>query len=306
MNLLSLMWLSYTVIISVSGVNFLYFECLPNFLRQLYAFGKVHKTQKQHGNIFKKIEVPKRWFSHFYMFASIYIPAITACVCLKYFGICSCSILNRSLDMFASPHRYAGYVWPESVIIAGILLSLQVIRRCYECFFISSYSDSKMNILHYIVGMTFYFGVGLSFIHDAPGFQSDGDYALKVYVSGKWLLWRHIIGTLLFFAGFLLQFQTNKAFAALRKRDDKVVSLDHFMPNGGGFEYVSCPHYFAEIVIYFSVSIILGGESTMWWLVCLWTFVNQTLTGLTSHQWYRQKYKKNYPQDRKAIIPFLL
>lgn len=64
-------------------------------------------------------------------------------------------------------------VCPESVIIVGVMVSLQVIRRCYECQFISVYSDSKMNILHYIVGMTFYFGVGLSLIHDAPGFESN-------------------------------------------------------------------------------------------------------------------------------------
>lgn len=86
---------------------------------------------------------------------------------------------------------------------------------------------------------------------------------------------------------------------------EKVVSLGHFMPSGGGFEYVSCPHYFAEILMYFSASLILGGRSYTWWLVCLWTLTNQMCTGLSSHQWYQEKFK-NYPSSRKAIIPFLV
>lgn len=87
--------------------------------------------------------------------------------------------------------------------------------------------------------------------------------------------------------------------------DGKVVSLNHFMPSGGGFDYVSCPHYFAEIVMYCSACIILGGQSYTWWLVCLWTVTNQVFTGLISHRWYQEKYK-DYPSRRKAVIPFLL
>lgn len=306
MNLLHFMWFSYSLVITFTGINVLYAKYFPQVLRQLYAFGKVHDSMQKRKNFSKKLEVPKRWFSHFYVFASIHIPLITLSICLKYFGICSCSLLNRALDVFASPDRNSNEdLYPESVIIVGILLSLQVIRRCYECFCISSYSDSMMNIFHYIVGITFYFGVGLSFIHDAPGFGNSADHTLKVYVSDQWFLCRHVIGATLFIAAFLLQFQTNKAFAALRKKGDKVVSLGHFMPTGGGFEYVSCPHYFAEIVMYLSASIILGGKSYTWWLVCLWTVTNQTLTGLSSHQWYKEKFK-NYPIDRKAVIPFLL
>lgn len=87
--------------------------------------------------------------------------------------------------------------------------------------------------------------------------------------------------------------------------DGKVVSLGHFMPTGPVFNYVSCPHYFAEIVMYLSASLILAGKSYTWWLVCLWTGTNQIISGLISHQWYQKKFK-NYPPERKAVIPFLL
>lgn len=64
-------------------------------------------------------------------------------------------------------------VRPESVVIVSVLILLQACRRCYECLCISIYSNSRMNILHYIVGFTFYFGVGLSLLHDAPGFENN-------------------------------------------------------------------------------------------------------------------------------------
>lgn len=100
---------------------------------------------------------------------------------------------------------------------------------------------------------------------------------------------------------------TSKHFSYIFKHfsGDKVTSEGHYMPSSGFFEYVSCPHYFAEIVIYLSGCIILGGKSNSWWLVCLWTVTNQVLTGLMNHQWYHKTFK-TYPVKRKAVIPFLI
>jgi hypothetical protein len=52
----------------------------------------------------------------------------------------------------------------------------QVSRRLYECTQLSIYSDGKMNIIHYLCGFSFYFGVGLSILAEAPGFTSRGIY----------------------------------------------------------------------------------------------------------------------------------
>ncbi|KFM77585.1 putative polyprenol reductase, partial [Stegodyphus mimosarum] len=160
-----------------------------------------------------------------------------------------------------------------------------------------------MNILHYFVGFAFYFGAGLSLIHDAVGFE---DAKQRVHISDQWWIWRHIIGTIIFLLGFILQYYTHRGFALLRKTTDgHVVSTAHYMPCGGFFEYVSCPHYFAEILMYLSGCLILGGKSYTWWLLCLWVVTNQILTGLMSHQWYQQKFE-NYPPKRKAVIPFIV
>lgn len=84
----------------------------------------------------------------------------------------------------------------------------------------------------------------------------------------------------------------------------KVVNYEYSIPRGDWFELVSCPHYFAEIMIYLSISVVLEC-STIWWTVCLFVAINQIMYGLFTHQWYHDHFK-NYPKKRKAIIPYII
>lgn len=84
-----------------------------------------------------------------------------------------------------------------------------------------------------------------------------------------------------------------------------VETLAHKMPVGGWFELVSCPHYFAELLIYVSFSLLLGGRSLTWWLLVLYVLMNQALAAQLCHELYISKYK-SYPKHRKAFIPFVL
>ena len=57
-----------------------------------------------------------------------------------------------------------------ATLIALILMTAQCIRRFYETWFISVFSDAKMNLSHYIVGFAHYFGAISSIVVEAPGF----------------------------------------------------------------------------------------------------------------------------------------
>lgn len=85
----------------------------------------------------------------------------------------------------------------------------------------------------------------------------------------------------------------------------RVVTQKHLIPRGGLFDLVSCPHYFAEILIYISINLIFHGRSTTWWMICCFVAINQIIAGLFSHHWYLQTFK-DYPKQRRAVIPFLL
>lgn len=71
------------------------------------------------------------------------------------------------------------------------------------------------------------------------------------------------------------------------------------------FEYVSCPHYMAEILVYCALTVVLGAPNTSWWLLLLWTWSNQIVVAFFSHNWYKENFS-SYPRSRKAIFPFIL
>lgn len=85
----------------------------------------------------------------------------------------------------------------------------------------------------------------------------------------------------------------------------KVVNLDHRIPFGDWFEMVSCPHYFAELLIYLSMAITFGFNNLTWWLVVMYVLFNQAVSALLCHEFYQSNFKY-YPKCRKAYLPFLL
>ena len=83
------------------------------------------------------------------------------------------------------------------------------------------------------------------------------------------------------------------------------MSYEHAIPRGGWFEYVSCPHYFMEIVIYLSF-LLIGGPSHMTLLsIVLFVVTNQLVAGYLTHRWYRAHFGTFYPVQRRAVLPFL-
>ena len=131
------------------------------------------------------------------------------------------------------------------------MMSLQVFRRLYECIFINQPSNSTMNITHYIVGYAHYFCATTGYICDAPGLVRSSLFrrvSLSSLSPECWLL------TVIFLAAWYLEFEAHKIFADLKIRNPKT----HSIPRGSLFEYVSCPHYLCEIIIYTCFMFILG------------------------------------------------
>lgn len=265
-----------------------------------------------------------RWFYHFYLFATIFYASLAFSVCRVYFWgeepLFSTKLL---LDGIVGNHRHASgkyslstkvsthlssmpfAVTPESVIVVMLMMVAQVNRRLYECRKLSVYSDAKMNVVHYFFGHSFYFGVGMSVIAEAPGFTGSS-VSSDIAMSSGFLKWNHVLGVLIFVVASILQNQSHSILANLRKdKKGNVVTLEHTIPRGGLFTFVSCPHYFAEILIYLSMCLVFAGQSMTWCMVCLFVVSNQIIVGLFNHYWYHQTFK-DYPKSRKAVIPFIL
>lgn len=94
-------------------------------------------------------------------------------------------------------------------------------------------------------------------------------------------------------------------FINLRKnKKGAVVTETHLVPKGGMFDYVSSPHMTCEVAMYAALYILLHQNTS--YIYCLaWVFTNQFSNSLLTHRWYKETFS-NYPQNRKAFIPFLV
>ncbi|ORX96666.1 putative membrane dehydrogenase protein [Basidiobolus meristosporus CBS 931.73] len=128
-----------------------------------------------------------------------------------------------------------------------------------------------------------------------------GDYPASYLTSTPFLL-----GTALFFAGFVGNILADNTLMNLRANyvsgKDKEQSK-YKIPYGQLFEFISCPHYFFEIIEWTGYAIATQSVPGMLFAVC--TASNLIPRAVQIHQWYNTTFA-DYPKSRKAVIPFLL
>lgn len=300
-NLLDVFWAFVSVaIVFASYFYFVKKDAAPALLTAAMLYGKVAETNKKARRL-RDISIPKSWFRHFYQLGVVLFAFCTVCMVRLYiFGLPLPALMTKTVDFLVPQRTIAAS--PTSVLLVQVLESCQVLRRCYECMFVSVYSNVRMHVWHYLMGYFFYFGVQLTILANAPMIS---DYSIPKFSTTE-ISAHHIIGTAIFLWAFCVQFDSHLRMASLRKNSaGNVVTLKHKIPRGGMFEYVSCPHYMAEIVLYCALSVVLGAPNTTWWLMMSWNWTNQVAVSFLSHNWYRENFP-SYPRSRKAVIPFVL
>lgn len=107
-----------------------------------------------------------------------------------------------------------------------------------------------------------------------------------------------VMGTILFFTGFLIHFDSDRRILSQNPGSNKYI-----IPQGGFFRLVSCPNYLGEIVQWTGWAIMTWSLAGLAFAV--FTFANVFPRGIAGHQWYKKKFA-DYPTNRKAIIPGIL
>lgn len=105
-------------------------------------------------------------------------------------------------------------------------------------------------------------------------------------------------GLFLFLVGFFINVYSDNKLIKLRRNNE-----GYQIPNGGFFNYISCPNFFGEIIEWLGFSIMTFNLASLSFLI--WTCCNLVPRSLAHHKWYLNKFEK-YPKNRKAIFPFLL
>jgi len=278
-----------------------------------YVYGKSLAVTKKKGLFWRYFLVPKTYFSHFYILSvSIFIPSLV--IAILYYApskpgaqiheaIDSLMKLSKDLVKIKVAQDLNQVV---SLVFTLILMVVQCSRRLYECLFISVYSNnSRINLLHYVFGHSFYIFAALSTLCPIVFSKTSESFSVNDLFDNLLNKERALLFVLFVYTSHHQQ-KCHKILANLRKdKTGNVITEQHYVPSGGLFEYVSCPHFLLETILYFIIILMQKFSIFYWNVIFLLVLSTQTINAITNHRWYKMKYK-DYPKVRRAIFPRLL
>ncbi|XP_066901396.1 polyprenol reductase isoform X3 [Halyomorpha halys] len=185
---------------------------LPSHVIIMYKYGKLNGKKQS----FTPDYVPKSWFRHFYVFASIFSMVSFLLLFLTYFNyIYGLNEDLRIILSFFGGSQIKPTVSADASFIAMGLMAIHCCRRFYETHFVSVFSDAKMNIGVYFVGHFHYFGAILAILCEAPGILNRGDFEAMNYDFSL----RQILGVIVFLWANKTQFDSAVILGQLRKNE---------------------------------------------------------------------------------------
>eukprot|EP00921_Rhytidocystis_pertsovi_P001835 GHVQ01003165.1.p1 GENE.GHVQ01003165.1~~GHVQ01003165.1.p1 ORF type:complete len:422 (-),score=31.56 GHVQ01003165.1:3108-4373(-) len=317
------------------------FCTLPDFKEERGS--AVPTTVSWFANVVSGWLVPKSQFWHFY-----YVGIIVSLLSLGFQIFFSAhGAINLSSDFSRSLQARDGwYYWNLFVpFTPNILFLLHSTRRLLEqLFVVESNSASQMHVFAYLLGISFYAAAPLSL---APDIDYDSSYVSigKMYTTCFFILLFVLCNALqydchrrlaslrrqpkrkrlsasdVFFydtgaskiaAGTPVQHCAATDAAATATvvtcvEEDR--SAVYEMPFGGLFEFMSCPHYFLEMLLYLCLGGIvvihgMGQRRLPSVVLCtLFVWITMIANGTRTHEWYLKHLGDSYPRKRKALLP---
>jgi protein-S-isoprenylcysteine O-methyltransferase Ste14 len=107
------------------------------------------------------------------------------------------------------------------------------------------------------------------------------------------------VGLGMFVLGWSINTRTDEILLRLRKPSETTYQI----PRGGLFEWVSCPNFLGEMILWSGWAVMCWNLAALSFAV--WTIANLLPRALAHHRWYRHTFV-DYPANRKAVFPGLL
>jgi hypothetical protein len=257
----------------------------------------------------ENLKVPKSYFTYMYVWGLVWASAV---------GM----LLGNNIVLFVCPDSassyhtmtiplYSAHVIPNERVLESVSALLgtfwiaHLIRRWLECIFITSYGASEMSLFGLLCGLVHYTLVPITFL---------------TFASCEANLWSCTRSYGIFLFGNLMQNSYHFQFYRLKQRmlESRQLSFidrSHYsVPRGGLFEYVCCPHYTSELIIYISFMcsitydaisshpIRFAGLFTMF----IWVLSNLSVTAKRSLLYYKNSHPSSaIPNDWRCILPFV-
>eukprot|EP00240_Pyramimonas_obovata_P003708 CAMPEP_0118925308 /NCGR_PEP_ID=MMETSP1169-20130426/3211_1 /TAXON_ID=36882 /ORGANISM="Pyramimonas obovata, Strain CCMP722" /LENGTH=350 /DNA_ID=CAMNT_0006866559 /DNA_START=137 /DNA_END=1188 /DNA_ORIENTATION=+ len=210
---------------------------------KLPASGEARANQKTRlEKRFKNMTVPHSWFTHFYIFGSLW----------AYFWLCNIQCEpNQGSD--------AQCVGSGGATAVLALFLAHTLRRLAECLWVQTFRPAAtMHVAAYIFGLSYYAAMPPSLVLGS-GAALLGVPSADASVAATCL---HVIGGLIFTYGSAHQHFCHQRLAELRSRTHHTQGrrgggeCGYHIPHGGWFEHISCAHYTAEVVLYIGLAIM--------------------------------------------------
>jgi len=182
----------------------------------------------------------------------------------------------------------------NATITTLIFLGLWEIHYIHRAFIYPFSLHSRSRVMPVTV-------ICFGLVFNAVNGYLNGRY-IYTFASGYTNQWlgdpRFAAGVLLFVAGFIINRRADRVLRNLRKNCESGYKI----PYGGLYQWVSCPNYLGEFIIW------LGWAVATWSLPGLafaaWTAANLVPRARMHHAWYREHFPE-YPPERKAFLPGL-
>lgn len=182
----------------------------------------------------------------------------------------------------------------EPGVVAWILYGLWALHYTNRSFiypFRQRNKKKRMPLL--IVGSAVFFNLVNGFLN---GYYL-GNFA--DYASGWMMTVPFVAGAVLFVAGMVTNIWSDNKLLNLRKPGE----TGYKIPKGGLFNVISCPNLFGEMIEWSGYALMAWNPAALSFAV--WTWANLLPRALAHHDWYQEKFP-DYPEQRKAAIPFIL
>jgi 3-oxo-5-alpha-steroid 4-dehydrogenase 3 len=257
--------------------------------------------------------IQKKFFLHFY-----------GC------GLLSFAVLYLGAS-FAAPTMDQNPSLSHSTTL--VLLVIHLSRRFYECVYVHRWtSQSKMHLAGYLVGIMHYILLPFVFVSVPCSQVAVSSLHVRDSESSSSRNWIITAASLFCLWAQYQQYRHHCLLARLRSpnndnntlksKSDAKSKTVYSLPVGGWFRFVTCPHYLAEILIYFAFAILLEMQMQMQihrddthyvhtrrfrhFFLLAWVATNLTVSALTNHNWYTKHFPNHTQLGRKAIVPLVL
>jgi protein-S-isoprenylcysteine O-methyltransferase Ste14 len=179
--------------------------------------------------------------------------------------------------------------------VAVLFISLWAAHYCYRAViypFLSRVPGRPVPLS--VSGLAFVFNIINGAIQGAFLFLSTPPHTTGWFTDGRFGL-----GLGLFAVGFFIHLRSDAILRRLRWTTES----GYRIPHGFLYRWVSAPNYLGEMTQWIGWALLtwsLAGAS-----FAVWTIANLLPRALANHRWYRETFE-DYPESRKAVVPFLL